>query len=373
MDSRFVERLVCSLNRDDDANVDSIKALHIPVMIRALVGTVEAIEIAGRNGCFEDDDAPGENLGLISEVGTREYDFLNVLIRSMAGILNHARPAVLEALIRTSVPASLLKMDSPPDPYHEDIVRLFTKCPLNMMASTLLLYELGELKDGDTAPEALLHRAMLLVYISQFQHTIVQSKVTGESLPLLMLPLLRRLALLHGNTPICQSMPVEDTSVIGTQAQSLCAFLKLPDINAMQHACPSDILVWSQCLFEYANSSDLAPVQPLKAFQFVSLPESYDDLFQIAAEGVCDRCQVKPTHPAICLVCGDLLCAAQRCCRSDSLGELTQHTRQHCGDQGVFLMLYTSEILFIFDGYSVNFNSPYLDIHGEEDIGRFLP
>lgn len=33
-------------------------------------------------------------------------------------------------------------------------------------------------------------------------------------------------------------------------------------------------------------------------------------------------------------------------------------------------MLNESVVLFLFNGYDITFFSPYLDAHGEEDIGR---
>lgn len=70
---------------------------------------------------------------------------------------------------------------------------------------------------------------------------------------------------------------------------------------------------------ELISEPALAPVR------FVTLPSSYAELFQVAAEGRCARCQQRPMHPALCLVCGELLCSTSRCCATDGVAELSQH------------------------------------------------
>lgn len=70
------------------------------------------------------------------------------------------------------------------------------------------------------------------------------------------------------------------------------------------------------------------PVNPsFQSFRLVPLPKLYHDLLQKFSKGKCHNCKTVPSTPAICLVCGTLVCVSKSCCRnSDTFaeGECTQ-------------------------------------------------
>ena len=103
----------------------------------------------------------------------------------------------------------------------------------------------------------------------------------------------------------------------------------------------------------------------------INLPETYHTLFQFMSDpsNICKHCRINPKEPAICLVCGELLCAVSSCCVENSKGELTRHAKSCSGDHGVFLLLRHSGLIFIYDGMSIIMPSPYLDSREEEDLG----
>ncbi|CEP01780.1 hypothetical protein PBRA_008722 [Plasmodiophora brassicae] len=100
------------------------------------------------------------------------------------------------------------------------------------------------------------------------------------------------------------------------------------------------------------------------------LPTEFLELFNKHAFSVCVECGKRPKTAALCLVCGDLLCAG-RDCSVPSLGggALSVHTSLYCGEQAAFLLLSQCSVVLIANGYSCDFISPYLDAHGEEDVG----
>ena len=60
----------------------------------------------------------------------------------------------------------------------------------------------------------------------------------------------------------------------------------------------------------------------------------------------------------------------EKCCSSpDQVGECTQHAFSCGGGTGVFLLLKQSSLLLVRGSRASVFLSPYLDSHGEEDIG----
>lgn len=62
------------------------------------------------------------------------------------------------------------------------------------------------------------------------------------------------------------------------------------------------------------------PLLRLAPAALIPLPRDYSDLFQWLTDARCAQCQTVPREPALCLVCGQLLCAATPCCRSNSQG-----------------------------------------------------
>ena len=60
----------------------------------------------------------------------------------------------------------------------------------------------------------------------------------------------------------------------------------------------------------------------------------------------------------------------EKCCSSpDQVGECTQHAFACGGGTGVFLLLKQTSVLLVRGSRASVFLSPYLDSHGEEDIG----
>jgi len=68
----------------------------------------------------------------------------------------------------------------------------------------------------------------------------------------------------------------------------------------------------------------------------------------------------------LCLMCGEIVCAANSCCRSsEGVGECSEHAND-CGS-GIFLVLKMNLLLLIRDHKHSLIATPYLDEHGEED------
>jgi len=119
----------------------------------------------------------------------------------------------------------------------------------------------------------------------------------------------------------------------------------------------------------------------------IALPEHYDELLGALGGRKCRSCGKMPSDPALCLLCGALLCGVSECCRAQprdklmfgsnaglrggSLGECTAHAAL-CSGSGASAMLFlkkTEVLLMAPGGASCFAPSPYTDIHGEEDRG----
>jgi hypothetical protein len=52
----------------------------------------------------------------------------------------------------------------------------------------------------------------------------------------------------------------------------------------------------------------------------IPLPDLYHDLYMTYRDYKCRSCQLVPHRPALCLICGELVCFASDCCAQSSSG-----------------------------------------------------
>lgn len=112
---------------------------------------------------------------------------------------------------------------------------------------------------------------------------------------------------------------------------------------------------------------------PLRKFHLVPLAPAFHDLFQVMSSARCKNCNTVPKQPAICLLCGELVCTASSCCMARTAdrkgaGECFLHARQCAAGFGVYLLVLSSVVLVLMGERRTFWPSPYLDQHGEEDI-----
>eukprot|EP01105_Mastigella_eilhardi_P008420 TRINITY_DN2041_c0_g1_i2.p1 TRINITY_DN2041_c0_g1~~TRINITY_DN2041_c0_g1_i2.p1 ORF type:complete len:1518 (+),score=333.19 TRINITY_DN2041_c0_g1_i2:101-4555(+) len=115
----------------------------------------------------------------------------------------------------------------------------------------------------------------------------------------------------------------------------------------------------------------------LPAFALVPLPEQYITLFQQCTDAPCACCGVAPARdPALCLVCGAVLCARARAAAAVELpglpGECSAHAASRClCGVGVFLLVRHAEVIILlpYRGSGCRWGSMYVDEHKEPDLG----
>lgn len=99
--------------------------------------------------------------------------------------------------------------------------------------------------------------------------------------------------------------------------------------------------------------------------KIVDLPAVYQVLYTAFINKKCRHCQSVPKNPALCLLCGQMLCSRENC---------THQFPSHsicCGyGTGIFLNLPSSNVHLLRDHKIAVWGSLYLDSYGEED--RFL-
>ncbi|KAA8492105.1 E3 ubiquitin-protein ligase UBR3 [Porphyridium purpureum] len=158
------------------------------------------------------------------------------------------------------------------------------------------------------------------------------------------------------------------------QAESLRRALMLPLVNvrsAVQIVGYRESSNRGQLeLGPHVREPALLPL-PLR---LIRLPRLFQDLLECFHTQKCFDCGRLPQMPALCLVCGVLICALGACNNASTLarpnanGSCARHAEQCGAGTGVFLILKLTSVLILREDRRAHWGSPYLDDHGEEDI-----
>ena len=119
-----------------------------------------------------------------------------------------------------------------------------------------------------------------------------------------------------------------------------------------------------------ALSNRCASLGPLPARPpFLPLPTHFSELYNSCIHRKCSVCGTVPVQPAICLLCGVLVCAGSDCCRVNGDEECCTHAQTHHNGIGVYVVVRTTATLLVIGRRYCWWGSLYLDAHGEEDRG----
>ncbi|KAJ1904885.1 E3 ubiquitin-protein ligase ubr1, partial [Tieghemiomyces parasiticus] len=103
--------------------------------------------------------------------------------------------------------------------------------------------------------------------------------------------------------------------------------------------------------------------------ELTTLPTCFDYLFNGSNHVVCPRCEQVPTDPALCMFCGEFVCAQTACCEEDFYGECNLHMMACHGPIGIFLLVKNNAALLLSNDNGTFIVTPYRDYHGEMDLG----
>ncbi|KIS71625.1 uncharacterized protein UMAG_00067 [Mycosarcoma maydis] len=108
-------------------------------------------------------------------------------------------------------------------------------------------------------------------------------------------------------------------------------------------------------------------------YELAKLPADLATLLQDTRRRPCKKCGNVPPEPALCLMCGDVVCLQSFCCQSEDdgeRGECNQHMDSCGGSVGAYFKIKSNLVLLLYQGNGTfHFLSPYLDSHGEIDVG----
>merc|ERR1712098_295883 len=115
---------------------------------------------------------------------------------------------------------------------------------------------------------------------------------------------------------------------------------------------------------------------PLKVNTLISLPHDYSEIINSTSGFMCPKLQTEEARvPAICLVCGQVLCSQYYCCQVEldgkNIGACTAHAETCSGGCGIFLRPRECKVILLSGRSSkgIYIQPPYVDQYGETDMG----
>jgi len=115
---------------------------------------------------------------------------------------------------------------------------------------------------------------------------------------------------------------------------------------------------------------------PLKVNSLISLPHDYSELINSTSGFTCPKSLTDEARvPAMCLVCGTVLCSQSYCCQTElegkNIGACTAHAETCSGGCGIFLRVRECKVVLLAGRSSkgIFIQPPYVDQYGETDTG----
>ncbi|SCV71410.1 BQ2448_2998 [Microbotryum intermedium] len=108
-------------------------------------------------------------------------------------------------------------------------------------------------------------------------------------------------------------------------------------------------------------------------YELAGLPRQLDTLVAASLATPCNSCGLVSDSPALCLLCGDFVCAQSFCCMDSDdeaqHGECNSHMWACGGTVGIYYMVKRNSLLYLYTDKGSFATPPYLDSHGEVDLG----
>ncbi|KAK9721787.1 E3 ubiquitin-protein ligase ubr1, variant 2 [Basidiobolus ranarum] len=198
--------------------------------------------------------------------------------------------------------------------------------------------------------------------------SIVKQPALKASIRKNCLPLLRKMLILlqsfFGFIP-----PHSQTEDADEEFERLCRYLRIPE---MPESCQMNDLVLGWCkhiAFQCRNSRSKILLQFPGVYKLVELPNDVDTLVRESVVTACPNCHKISENPALCLLCGEIFCYQSSYCLVDQTGGCYRHMKQCSKTVGIFMVINQSVILLLRGTSGCILDAPYLDVHGEVDLG----
>ncbi|KAK9765320.1 E3 ubiquitin-protein ligase ubr1 [Basidiobolus ranarum] len=209
--------------------------------------------------------------------------------------------------------------------------------------------------------------AQIAAFFSIVGQPVLSSFVRISCLPLLRKSLILFQACFGFVPPYAQAENELDED--DGEFERLCRYFRIPD---MSKSCRMNNMIEGWCkhiAFQCQDGRSKIRLQFPGLYELVKLPGTLDILVQESTVTTCSNCRKIPEYPALCLLCGRILCYQSSCCSIDQVGECYRHIK-NCGKTvGIFMLINQSIIALLYGSSGCVLDAPYLDVHGEVDPG----
>jgi len=243
----------------------------------------------------------------------------------------------------------------------------------------LTSYNLGiQVDEGTPAKVAELYAVISKLAPKSNTESLTDVKLE-QAIKKLCIPFLRKSAFLVDSCSLSSSFSHQfsefSSNLNKDEFAALTELLHVPNsINEILSLIPHQQL-WIEELFSNAAFFKFfINMTPPLPFQLSKLESDFQDLITRAMSMKCDKCQLVPKSPALCLFCGKVICVNGACCRDiEEVSEATTHSAQ-CAGRGIIFLVKDCAVFVIRkrEGKYVQgcfFPSIYLDKYGEDDLG----
>ncbi|KRY67997.1 E3 ubiquitin-protein ligase UBR1, partial [Trichinella pseudospiralis] len=165
----------------------------------------------------------------------------------------------------------------------------------------------------------------------------------------------------------------------------LCRYLGLPEsmvdliklVNAKMMECwfSGETLAKKFVNSQPENQKhERACALPIRPQSLLHLPAEYMELLVEVSKANCPSLKRGCLSPALCLVCGQVLCYRSHCCRhsitsEDVIGAVCFHSFRCSGGTGLFLNVRSCQVIMLYDRFQgCLLDGPYRDKFGEHDL-----
>nr|XP_019044649.1 ubiquitin-protein ligase [Kwoniella bestiolae CBS 10118]OCF23579.1 ubiquitin-protein ligase [Kwoniella bestiolae CBS 10118] len=304
-------------------------------------------------------------LGMVIETAAIAPDLLQSVIvmayyaeltRSMLGLSLFVKKSCTSPSTTSKISQPSLRSTPPFDPTLPDALELFTGFKPIMLS---ILRNAGPFADAEGIINMISDEMLAkLVY----SHT---------------LPFLRRAAIIYN--AVSGSYPNTSPNVLDqlnpsqggiSEYRRLLLLLGIPPPKeTLRDPTTTETPIVARWLTQWASQGRVIPsLEYPGAYELVRLPTKWESLVLDYQNRRCGRCKTKPTYPALCLFCGEMVCLGGDCCSVGEEGECNLHMRECGAVVGMFVDIRRWIILYLYAGSGSFGHMPYLDEHGELDI-----
>lgn len=207
------------------------------------------------------------------------------------------------------------------------LVAELTKAAIGLQENKHIPYQVIQEVQFEESPEEISAARSFRMLLARKRKTMQQEQLNDAQfcrlLKVMALPFLRRTMILmtarFGFTAATTTTPPGRD-----EFNELAQALRLPDFSTLLLHPENEPLVGAWC--DHLAKENMHPVLDLPTPLFlVSLPPRLDQLMDESMRRICPRCRSVPTDPALCLLCGALVCSQSFCCSEGEEGECNIH------------------------------------------------